>query len=317
MGTVAPPLHRAIRPSAGDGRAWRWRVPAGLSRPGEPAPARTPDVHFVPTDTTKVREMLTAAQVGAGDLVYDLGCGDGRIVITAVKKYGARGVCVDIDPVRIKESKNNADTAGVTNRIEFVEGDLFEQDLSKATVVTLYLLPSLNERLRPKLFKELRPGTRIVSNAFDMGAWKADRTLEHQDRVSGCRATPICGFSRPTCRGSGDWSRRGQGRQDIHARHQAEVPGGFGYRSVGREAAPASGLSREGRPAKLRAAGRRGRGPGVTFTGQVDGDRATRHGQGEGRGMVVDRGPHQARVPARPAAHRRRRQRSAPPRRLR
>jgi hypothetical protein len=142
------------------------------------APHRQPDVHFVPTDTTKVREMLTAANVTANDLVYDLGCGDGRFVITAVKKFKARrGVCVDIDPVRIKESQSNADTAGVRNKIEFVEGDLFQQDLSRATVITLYLLPSLNERLRPKLFRETRAGTRIVSNAFDMGDWKADHTM--------------------------------------------------------------------------------------------------------------------------------------------
>ena len=111
-------------------------IPGGLAGQQTSAPARTPDVHFVPTDTTKVREMLTAAQVNSKDLVYDLGCGDGRFVITAVKQHGARGVCVDIDPVRIKESRSNADTAGVTKRIEFVEGDLFEQDLSKATVVT-------------------------------------------------------------------------------------------------------------------------------------------------------------------------------------
>jgi hypothetical protein len=99
-------------------------------------------------------------------------------VITAVKRYGARGVCVDIDSVRIKESRNNADTAGVAKRIEFRQGDLFETDLHRATVVTLYLLPALNERLRPKLFRELRPGTRVVSNSFDMGDWKPDSTLE-------------------------------------------------------------------------------------------------------------------------------------------
>ncbi len=153
-------------------------TPVTLSAQEKAAAARTPDVHFVPTDTSKVRAMLEAAQVDAKDLVYDLGCGDGRIVITAVKKYGARGVCVDIDPIRIQESKNNADTAGIRKRMEFIEGDLFEQDLSKATVITLYLLPSLNERLRPKLFKELRPGTRVVSNSFDMGEWQADRTLD-------------------------------------------------------------------------------------------------------------------------------------------
>jgi hypothetical protein len=140
-------------------------------------PARAPDVHFVPTDTAVVRAMLEAARVGRGDLVYDLGCGDGRIVITAVKRHGARGVCVDIDPVRIAESRHNADTAGVTNRMKIRRADLFETNLRPATVVTLYLLPHLNERLRPKLFRELRSGARVVSNAFDMGEWKADRVL--------------------------------------------------------------------------------------------------------------------------------------------
>jgi ubiquinone/menaquinone biosynthesis C-methylase UbiE len=116
--------------------------------------------------------------VGRNDVVYDLGCGDGRIVIAAVKEYGAkRGVCVDIDPVRIAESRRNADTAGVARRITFREGDLFQMDLRDATVVTLYLLPALNERLRPKLFRELKPGSRVVSNSFDMGDWKADSVL--------------------------------------------------------------------------------------------------------------------------------------------
>jgi hypothetical protein len=98
-------------------------------------------------------------------------------VITAIKRHGARGVCIDIDPVRIAESRHNADTAGVTSRIKIRRADLFETDLQAATVVTLYLLPQLNERLRPKLFQELRPGARVVSNAFDMGTWKADRVL--------------------------------------------------------------------------------------------------------------------------------------------
>jgi hypothetical protein len=130
-----------------------------------------------------VHTMLQVAKVGKDDVVYDLGCGDGRIVITAVKRYKAkRGVCVDIDPVRIEESRLKADSAGVTQRITFVEGDLFEMSLRDATVVTLYLLPALNVRLRPKLFRELRPGTRVVSNAFDMGDWKADSTLSSSPR---------------------------------------------------------------------------------------------------------------------------------------
>jgi SAM-dependent methyltransferase len=152
-------------------------APASLAGQQDSATPRAPDVHFVPTEPAIVRAMLRVAQVGSKDVVYDLGCGDGRIVIHAVKRYGARGVCVDIDPVRIAESRRNADTAGVAARITFREGDLFEMDLSKASVVALYLLPALNERLRPKLFRELRPGSRIVSNAFDMGDWKADSVL--------------------------------------------------------------------------------------------------------------------------------------------
>ena len=153
-------------------------VPSVISSQEKGAARRAPDVHFVPTEYTMVRSMLNVAKVGKDDVVYDLGCGDGRIVIAAVKEYRAkRGVCVDIDPVRIAESRRNADTAGVAKRITFREGDLFEMDLRDATVVTLYLLPALNERLRPKLFRELRPGSRVVSNSFDMGDWKPDSTL--------------------------------------------------------------------------------------------------------------------------------------------
>jgi SAM-dependent methyltransferase len=141
-------------------------------------PARSPDVPFVPTQTELVRSMLNVAKVDSSDVVYDLGCGDGRIVIAAVRHYGAkRGVCVDIDPKRIEEARHNADTAGVAGRITFSNADLFQTDLSEATVVTLYLLPLINERLRPKLFRELRPGTRVVSNSFDMGNWGADSTF--------------------------------------------------------------------------------------------------------------------------------------------
>jgi SAM-dependent methyltransferase len=122
--------------------------------------------------------MLAVARVGPEDIVYDLGCGDGRIVIAAVRHFNARrGVCVDIDPKRIEEARHNADTAGVADRIQFSNADLFETDLSEASVVTLYLLPLINERLRPKLFRELKPGTRIVSNSFDMGPWGADSTI--------------------------------------------------------------------------------------------------------------------------------------------
>ncbi len=135
---------------------------------------REPDVRYVPTPEKVVIEMLKMARVTQNDIVYDLGCGDGRIVITAAKVFGARGVGVDIDPVRIKESNENARKAGVTDRVKFIEQDLFKTDISEASVVTFYLLPELNLQLRPKLLRELRPGTRIVSHEFDMEDWKPD-----------------------------------------------------------------------------------------------------------------------------------------------
>jgi len=135
---------------------------------------RLPDIHFEATPDEVVDAMLQMAGVTQEDIVYDLGCGDGRFVITAAKNFGARGVGVDIDPVRIKESNENANKAGVTNRVKFFEGDLFKTDIREATVVTLYLLNELNVLLRPKLFHELKPGTRIISNTFDMGEWEPD-----------------------------------------------------------------------------------------------------------------------------------------------
>jgi ubiquinone/menaquinone biosynthesis C-methylase UbiE len=120
--------------------------------------------------------MLKMAKVTQNDVVYDLGCGDGRIVVTAAKVFGARGVGVDIDPIRIRESNENARKAGVTDRVKFIEGDLFATNLSEATVVTLYLTPELNIQVQPKLFRELKPGTRILSHDFDMGNWKPDNT---------------------------------------------------------------------------------------------------------------------------------------------
>jgi SAM-dependent methyltransferase len=139
---------------------------------------RKPDVFYVPTPQPVVEAMLQMARVTAKDVVYDLGCGDGRIPITAAEKYGARGVGIDIDPVRIAEAKENAKAAGVAGRVTFLNQDLFTTDFSDATVVTLYLLPSLNEKLIPTL-KGLKPGTRIVSHAFDMGStWPPDSKRE-------------------------------------------------------------------------------------------------------------------------------------------
>ncbi len=143
------------------------------------APARTPDVPYVPTKQEVVEEMLRIAGVKPGDVVYDLGCGDGRIVVTAAQKFGARGIGVDINPQRIAEANENARRAGVENRVEFRVGDLFEADIREATVVTLYLLPDVNLRLRPKLWRDLRPGTRVVSHDFSMGDdWKPEKALK-------------------------------------------------------------------------------------------------------------------------------------------
>ena len=146
--------------------------------PQNPAP-REPDVFYVPTPPAVVDAMLKMANVTSTDVVYDLGCGDGRIPIAAAQKYGARGIGIDIDPLRVAEAIENAKLAGVTDKVTFLNQDLFTSDFKDATVVTLYLLPSLNEKLRPKLQAELKPGTRIVSHAFDMGRlWPAERRQE-------------------------------------------------------------------------------------------------------------------------------------------
>ena len=138
-------------------------------------PLRSPDVPYVPTTEKAVEEMLKLANVQKSDVVYDLGCGDGRIVIAAAKTFGAHGVGIDINPERIKEARENAKKAGVEHLVRFEENDLFEADFKPATVVTLFLLPQINLKLKPKLLSDLKPGTRVVSNTFDMGDWKAEK----------------------------------------------------------------------------------------------------------------------------------------------
>jgi SAM-dependent methyltransferase len=135
------------------------------------------DVPYVPTTEEAVKAMLKLADVQRSDTVYDLGCGDGRIVIAAAKEYGAHGVGIDINPERIQEAEQNAKKAGVEKFVRFEENDLFDADIHEATIVTLFLLESVNLKLRPKLLKNLKPGTRIVSNTFGMGDWKPDREL--------------------------------------------------------------------------------------------------------------------------------------------
>ena len=142
-----------------------------------PRPSREPDVIYVPTPQPVVDAMLELAGVNSNDVLYDLGSGDGRIPVTAARKFGIRAVGIDINPVRIREANANAEKAGVTELVTFREEDLFEADISEASVVTLYLLQSLNVRLRPKLLSELKPGTRIVSHAFDMAnEWEPEET---------------------------------------------------------------------------------------------------------------------------------------------
>ena len=157
---------------------------AQATAPASPqAPLREPDVIYVPTPDYVVEAMLKMANVTASDVVYDLGSGDGRIPITAAQKYGARAIGIDINPQRIKEANENLAKAGVGDKVKFLNQDLFETDLSEATVITLYLLPSLNQKLMPKL-KQLKPGTRIVSHSFDMGtAWPPEKTEDVRGRV--------------------------------------------------------------------------------------------------------------------------------------
>jgi SAM-dependent methyltransferase len=147
--------------------------PAGVSQPTTPAKL---DVIFVATDLTIVNAMLTLAGVKRDDVVYDLGCGDGRIVIAAAKEFGARGVGVDLDPQRIREAQANAARAGVADRVTFRVEDVFDTDIQSATVVTLFLSPELNARLRPKLTNQLKAGSRIVSHRYGIGDWLPEKT---------------------------------------------------------------------------------------------------------------------------------------------
>lgn len=158
---------------------------AGLSSgaqdtPGRP-PARTPDMYFVPTRQAVADAMLRLARVGPDDVVYDLGSGDGRIIILAAQKYGARGVGVELVPRLVEFSREVAIDGEVTDKVTFIEGDLFTADISKATVVTLYLSPAINRRLVSKLRNELQPGARIVSHQFRLGSWTPDETVRAED----------------------------------------------------------------------------------------------------------------------------------------
>lgn len=152
-------------------------VPPSWSRIDRDRPARAPDVPFEPSSAAAIAAMIELAQPGPSDTVYDLGCGDGRVVIEAVARSGARGVGVDLDPKLIRRATENAVRAGVSERVSFRTEDLFATDLRQATVVMLFLWPEINVRLLPKLLRELRPGARIVSNWHDMGGFEPARVI--------------------------------------------------------------------------------------------------------------------------------------------
>jgi SAM-dependent methyltransferase len=156
--------------------AAQWAGPWAAAARADQRPGRAPDIFFAPTRQTIVDGMLRLARVTAADVVYDLGSGDGRVVVVAAQKYGARGVGIELDPNLVALSRELAVASQVGDRVAFVEGDMFTADISPATVVTLYLSESLNLDLEPKLRKELRKGTRIVSHQFPMGRWKPDET---------------------------------------------------------------------------------------------------------------------------------------------
>lgn len=157
-------------------------LPGASEQPVAPNAQRKPDVRYDPSPPRVVRAMLELAEVNENDLVYDLGSGDGRIPITAARDFGARAVGIEIDPKLIALATENAQKAGVADRVQFRNEDLFEADISDATVVTLFLNPQANRRLRSKLFAELRPGVRVISHWHDMDDWQPDRTVQIERR---------------------------------------------------------------------------------------------------------------------------------------
>lgn len=180
-GPATPPIELSLNPSFADNLQ--------LAQVAETTPEEKvkPDIHYVPTPQQLVDVMLQMAEVKKGELLYDLGSGDGRLVITAAKNHGARAIGIDIDPQRIAEAQHNAAAAKVEDKVEFRRADLFTSNFKDADVITLYLLDSLNQRLRPQIFAQVRPGTRIVSHAFSMGDWEPDS--ERSVKINGSEYT--------------------------------------------------------------------------------------------------------------------------------
>jgi len=230
------------------------------------------DVPYVPTHQKAVEEMLKMAKVTSEDYVIDLGCGDGRIVVTAAKKHKARGLGVDLDPQRVRESKQNVTKAGVGDLVEIRKGDALKTDVRKATVVTLFLLESVNVRLRPRLFAQLKPGTRVVSNSFHMRDWKADKQIRHTKAYSNV----ILFWVIPApVGGSWTWQTKLGGNQiagSLKLEQEFQVVWGV----VRHGAAAAARISEPSLAGKeLRFTARLGTGKEravVTYTGTADGD---------------------------------------------
>jgi SAM-dependent methyltransferase len=228
------------------------------------------DVIYVPTPNEVVHEMLRLAKVGADDVVYDLGSGDGRIVVTAAQRYGARGVGVELDPQRLREAEANARRAQVEDKVEFRQQDLFEADLSDATVVTLYLLESLNIRLRPKLLEELAPGTPIVSHAFSMGDWRPERL----QRVKvGQREYTVYLWTVPA-RIEGEWTWEDPlGNQPVSARLDQQYSTIFGELTAGGETSTVRQARVNGPQVRIEAQRQvEGRSVPVLYQGEARGD---------------------------------------------
>ena len=205
------------------------------------APAQR-DVPYVPTEPPVVAAMLRLAGVDASDVVYDLGCGDGRIAIAAAR-LGARAVGIDIDLQRIKECYWNAQKAHLGERLRFVRQSLFDVDFRQASVVTLYLLTAINLRLRPKLLWELRPGSRIVSNFFDMDDWQPDRTIDTHGRTLHLWTVPAWVAGRWKCVVDSPGQRREHITLDVHHRFQRV----WGTAHIGRRSVPVQGATLHGR----------------------------------------------------------------------
>lgn len=230
-----------------------------------PGHARELDVPFVPTPQSVVKEMLQMAKAGPDDVLYDLGSGDGRIVIAAVRDFGVkRAVGIDLNPERVKEANDNARHADVTDKVEFLEANIFEHDFSEATVVTMYLLTQVNLKLRPRLLSELKPGTRIVSHQFNMGDWEPDETKTLSGRDIYFWVVPA------KVEGKWQWSDGGDTYEVELRQHYQKLEGVL---KVG------------GKEVPLRNA--RVNGEQVTFTAEVDGKPRSFEGKLKGEQLVI------------------------------